>query len=92
MKTYLPAALAGTALTAAAIAFGAATAHAASPDYVNETAAQATSQLQALGYGVQVNGSSDGDLSACGVTGVNGLTSKPFGTVYVTVDCHDSNN
>lgn len=91
MKSYLPSIAIGVALTAGAIGFGAATAH-ASFDFTNETASAAASQLQSMGYSVQFNGSSNGNLSTCSVTGVEGLSSKPFGTVYVDLDCPDSNN
>lgn len=92
MKTYLPAALAGTALTTAAILFGAATAHVApSPQLcLYESASQAAGDLQSQGYDVQFNGPSEGDLSTCAVTRVDGYTTTPSGTVYLTVDCHGS--
>jgi hypothetical protein len=88
MKTYLPAAAFGVALTAAALAFGAATAHAA--DYTSESASQATADLTAMGYSVQFNGNQDGDLSTCQVTGVEGLTEVPEGTVYIDIACLDT--
>lgn len=91
MKSYLPAVAIGTALTVAAIGFGAATAH-ASFDFTNDTASSAASQLQSMGYSVQFNGTSNGNLSMCSVTGVEGLSAKAFGTVYVDLDCPDSNN
>lgn len=90
MKSYLPAAVFGTAITAAAIGFGAATAHAAS--YTNDTASQAAAELSSMGYSVQFNGDADGDLSRCRVSGVEGLTAVPFGTVYVDLSCPSGNN
>jgi hypothetical protein len=94
MKTYLPAALAGAALTAAAIGFGAATAHAAAPEtcYLYESASQAAGDLLSQGYSVEFNGSPSGDLSTCAVTRLDGFSAKPSGTVYLTVDCHSSSN
>lgn len=91
MKSYLPAAAFGVALTAGAIGFGAATAH-ASFDFTNETAGAAARQLQSMGYSVQYNGAINGSLAACNVTGVEGLSAKPFGTVYVDLDCPDGGN
>jgi hypothetical protein len=91
MKSYLPAAVLGTALTVGAIGFGAATAHAA-VDYSSQSASSAASELQKLGYSVEFNGTVDGSLAACKVTSVNGLSATPSGTAYVTVDCPDSNN
>ncbi|MFM9033298.1 MAG: hypothetical protein ACKOQ4_03285 [Mycobacterium sp.] len=91
MKSYLPAAAMGFALTAAAFGFGAATAHAAG--YTNENAGQVGSELQAMGYAVQINGSTTGALSQCMVTGVEGLTSgQAVGTAYIDVTCPGSNN
>ena len=91
MKSYLPAALAGAAMTAAAIGFGAA-AH-ASFDYADQPAAQVVDTLQTMGYSVQINGVTNNmPLSTCRVTGVNGLTTIPAGTVYVNVSCPNSNN
>jgi len=75
MRTYLPATVIGVALTAAAFAFGAATAHAA--DYTAQNAGQAAATLSAAGYSVQFNGNHDGDLYRCAVTGVEGLTGNP---------------
>ncbi len=91
MKSYLPAAALGFALTAAAFGFGAATAHAS--DYTNQSAGQVSAELQSMGYAVQSNGSISGDLSRCTVTGVEGLTAgKAVGTAYIDVSCPSSNN
>ena len=92
MKTYLPAALAGTALTTAAVVFGAATAHAApSPQLcLLESASQAAGDLQSQGYRVEFSGPADTDLSRCAVTRVDGYSATPSGTVYLTTDCHNS--
>ena len=94
MKTYLPAALAGTVLTAAAIAFGAATAHASAPEtcYLYESASQAAGDLQSQGYSVEFNGFPSGDLSRCAVTRLDGFTATPSGTVHLTVDCHGASS
>ena len=90
MKSYLPSAVLGIALTAAAIGFGAATAHAAG--YTNETAGQVSSELQAMGYSVQFNGVTNGEPSQCMVTGVEGLTAgDTMGTAYIDVSCPSSN-
>lgn len=91
MKSYLPAAALGVALTAAAIGYGAATAHAS--DYTNENAGQVSAELQSTGYTVQENGVIEGDLSQCMVTGVEGLTTgRALGTAYIDVACPDTNN
>ena len=57
MKTYLGAALAGTALTVAAVVFGAASAHAGAPQtcYLYESASQAAGDLMSQGYSVEYN-------------------------------------
>lgn len=91
MKSYVPAAVFGIALTAAAFGFGAATAH-ASTDYVNQSAGQVVGELRTAGYSVQINGSANDDLNRCSVTGVEGLTVIPSGTAYIDVDCPPSNN
>ena len=92
MKAFVPGAVIGTAMTVAAFVFGAATAHAApSPQLcLYESASQAAGDLQSQGYYVQFNGPSDGDLSTCAVTRVDGYSATPSGTVYLTVDCHGS--
>lgn len=91
MKSYLPSAVLGIALTAAAVGFGAATANAS--DYTNQNASQVSSELASMGYAVQENGAITGDLSRCTVTGVEGLTSgKAIGTAYIDVSCPSSNN
>lgn len=78
-------------MTAAAFAFGAATAHANSESLcLLETASQAAGDLQSQGYYVQFNGSTGDDLSRCSVTHVDGYSPSPSGTVYLTVDCHNS--
>jgi hypothetical protein len=91
MTTYLPAAIAGTALTAAAIVYGAATAHAGAPEssYLYESASQAAGDLMSQGYSVEFDGSPRGDLSTCAVTRLDGFSATPSGTVHLTVDCHD---
>lgn len=92
MKSFIPAALAGAVMTAAAIGFGAATAH-ASFDYADQPAGQVVDALEAMGYGVQINGVTNAiPLSSCRVTGVNGLTTTPSGTIYVDGSCPNSNN
>ena len=91
MKSYRPAVAFGIALTAAAYGFGLATAH-ASTDFVNQGAGQVAGELRTAGYAVQINGSTNGNLSRCSVTGVGGLTSVPSGTAYIDVDCPSSNN
>ena len=93
MKAFVPGAVIGTAMTVAAIAFGAATAHAApSPQLcLNERASQAAGDLQNQGDYVLFNGPSDGDLSTCPVT-LDGYSATPSGTVHLTVDCHGSLN
>jgi hypothetical protein len=92
MKSFIPAALAGTIMTAAALGFGAATAH-ASFDYADQPAGQVVNTLQTLGYTVAINGQTNNmPLSTCRVTGVNGLTTIPSGTVYVDVSCPNGNN
>ncbi len=91
MKSYIHAALFGAALTAGALGFGAATAHAAN-DYVDQSAAAVSSELQSKGYAVQFNGDVEPDLSLCHVTSVDGLSKQFRGTAYVTVDCPSSNN
>jgi len=94
MKTYLPAALAGTALTVAAIGLGAATAHAGAPEtcYLYESASQAAGDLMSQGYSVDYNGSPAGDLSTCAVTRLDGFSATPSSTVHLTVDCHDGSH
>ena len=79
MKSYLPSAVLGIALTAAAIGFGAATAHAST--YTNESAEQ-----------ISFNGVTNVEPSQCMVTGVEGLTAgKTMGTAYTDVSCPRSN-
>ena len=92
MKTYLHAALAGTALTTAAVLFGAATVHAepSAQLCLLESASQAAGELQSQGYHVEFNGTSDADLSRCAVTRVDGYSATPSGTVVLTTDCHNS--
>lgn len=91
MKSYLPAAFVGAAMTAAAIGFGA-VAH-ASFDYADQPAGQVVNTLQTMGYTVAINGPTNNmPLSTCRVTGVNGLSATPAGTVYVDVSCPNGNN
>lgn len=92
MKTFVPAAVIGTTMTVAAFAFGAAAAHAAPSAQLclYESASQAAGDLESQGYAVRFNGPSDGDLSTCAVTRVDGYSATPSGTVYLTVDCHNS--
>jgi hypothetical protein len=55
-------------------------------------AADAVKELQAQGYGVQINGSVTDALAACSTTAVHGLPatgSRSFTTVYVDVACPD---
>jgi len=86
MKSFIPAAFVGAAMTAAAIGFGA-VAH-ASIDYADKPATEVVNTLQTLGYTVAINGPANNmPLSTCRVTGVDGLTSTPAGTVYVDVSC-----
>ena len=54
MKSFIPAALAGAAMTAAALGFGAA-AH-ASFDYTDQPAGQVVNTLQTTGCAVAING------------------------------------
>ena len=92
MTNFIPAAFIGTALTAAAIGFGAATAH-ASFDYANQPAGEVVTTLKTMGYSVQINGATNNmPLSACRVTGVDGLTTIPSGSVFVDVSCANGNN
>lgn len=92
MKSYLPAAAVGIALTAAAFGFGAATAHAS--DYTDQSASQVSGELAGMGYAIQYNGSTTGaQLSQCEVTGVEGLTpGQAFGTAYIDVSCPSGND
>jgi hypothetical protein len=86
MKSYLPAAFVGAAMTAAAIGFGAVAQ--ASFDYADQPAGQVVNALQTMGYTVAINGPTNSmPPSTCRVTGVNGLTATPAGTVYVDVSC-----
>ena len=89
MKSYLPAALFGTVLTVGAIGFGAATAHAA-VDIANRSAGSTATALRNLDDAVQFSGTVDGNRAAYRVSGVNGLSVKPSGAVYVTVSCPDA--
>jgi len=92
MTNYISAVFIGTALTAAASGFGAATAH-ASIDYAHQPARQVVTTLQTMGYSVQINGATNNmPLSACRVTGVDGLTTIPSGSVFVDVSCANGNN
>jgi hypothetical protein len=96
-----------TTVVAAAIAVGAlgptGVATAVPP---SGSAADVVKALQDQGYSVQFNGTTNGPLSDCTVTGVHGLTvmmttdgqlmmkmqaGNP-GTVYVDVSCPSSNN
>ncbi len=61
MKSYLPAATLGIALTAGAFAFGVA-------------AVQTTGGHLNQGYSVQINGSADATVTGRPVTAVDGLT------------------
>ena len=91
MKSYLPAAFVGAAMTAAAIGFGA-VAH-ASFDYADQPAGQVVNTLQTMGYTVPINGPTNNmPLSTCRVTGVNELTNIPAGTIYVDVSCPNGGN
>jgi hypothetical protein len=102
MKKMNIAAVVAGVLTAAAI--GSAGAATAVPP--TGSAADVAKALQDQGYSVQFNGTTNGPLSNCGVTGVHGLTvmmmpdgslmmkmdpSNP-GTVYIDVSCPSSNN
>ena len=92
MTNYISAVFIGTALTAAAIGFGAATAH-ASFDYADQPAGEVVTTLQTMGYSVQINGATNTmPLSASRVTGVDGLTTIPSGSVFVDVSCANGNN
>jgi uncharacterized membrane protein len=90
------------ALTAAAIG----TAGVASAAPTTGSAADIAKALQDQGYSVQFNGTTNGPLSNCAVTGVHGLivmmmpdgnlmmkmdTANP-GTAYIDVSCPSSNN
>ena len=76
MPNFMPV-LIGTAMTAAAIGFGAATAH-ATFDYANQPAGEVVSTLKTMGYSVQINGTTNNmPLSA---------------TVVVDVSCANGNN
>jgi len=91
MNTFIPAALVGAAMTAAAIGFGA-VAH-ASFDYADQPAGQVVNTLQTMGYTVAINGPTNNmPLSTCRVTGVSGLTDIPASTVYVDVSCPNGNS
>jgi hypothetical protein len=86
----------GVAGTLAAVAVG--SAHAATAAPMSGTAADVVKALQDQGYTVQFNGTANGPLSNCGVTGVHGQTmmmtmaaANP-GTVYVDLSCPSSNN
>ena len=91
MNNFIPAALVGAAMTAAAIGFGA-VAH-ASIDFADQPAAEVVNTLQTLGYTVAINGPTNNmPLSTCRVTGVNELTATPAGTIYVDVSCPNGTN
>lgn len=91
MKSYLPATVLGFALTAAAVGFGAATAHAT--DYPQQSSTQVSSEMSPTGYPVQENGAANGELSRCTGTGVDGLTTgSAVGAVYIDLSCPSSNN
>jgi purine-cytosine permease-like protein len=89
MKKIGFAVAAATALSA--IAVGLAGAAGAAPTG-GGNAADAVKELQAQGYGVQINGSVTDALTACSTTGVHGVPatcSRSFTTVYVDVFCPD---
>jgi hypothetical protein len=102
MKNIRVAAIVGGVLTAAAL--GSAGAATAAP--TTGSAADVVKALQDQGYSVQFNGTTNGPLSNCGVTGVHGLTVMMMpdgslmmkmdptnpGTVYVDVSCPSTNN
>ncbi len=71
MKSYLPAAVLGTALTAAAFGFGAATVHAA--EFIDESARQVVTSLPAMGYSSATDGVTSGAVAQRMVTDVDGL-------------------
>lgn len=91
MTSYFPAVTAGIVLTAAAVGFGAVSAHAS--DYTSEIVGQVRSELQAMDYAVQISGSRDSDLSRCAVSFVSGLTAGTLpGTDYLDAACPTSDN
>ena len=95
--------VAGAVAAAAAAALG--PAGAASAVVPSGSAADVVKALQDQGYSVQFNGTTNGPLSDCTVTGVHGLTvmmtsdgnlmmmqpGNP-GTVYVDVNCPEDND
>ncbi|KAA0086521.1 hypothetical protein CIW52_00875 [Mycolicibacterium sp. P9-64] len=89
MKKIRFAVAAATAFSA--LALGLAGTAAAAPTG-GGNAADAVEELQAQGYGVQINGSVTDVLTACATTGVHGVPSagsRSFTTVYVDVLCPD---
>ena len=97
ITTTAAAALAATTLGMAGAAAAAPTGAASAGDTVNS--------LQAQGYNVQINGTTNGmRLSACNVIGVHGLSNSntdpagnridktEFTTVYVDISCPSSND
>jgi hypothetical protein len=60
------------------------------------SAADVVQSLKAQGYNVMINGTIQGPLSLCNVTGVHNPDmsgrASGFTTVYVDVDCPTSNN
>jgi hypothetical protein len=103
MNGFTIAATVMSGFAAATIAFAGA---ADAAPIVDETAAEAADSLQADGYAVQFNGIQRGPLTKCMVTGVHGLDGRmmsmaemfgsmdpaTFGTVYLDINCPNSNN
>ena len=84
LTTFTAGALAATALGLA----GAAAAAPAGPSSAGDT----VKSLQAEGYIVQLNGTANGPLSECTVTGVHpdpagSINQTQFTTVYVDISC-----
>ena len=87
---------AATALSAVAVAVALAGTAMAAPTG-GGNAADAVKELQAQGYGVQINGSVTDALTNCTTTGVHGVPAAgphtgplSFTTVYVDVACPDA--